>query len=490
MADTRTDSGMPPLNSSSLLRSKFFWIGVLYFAEGLPFGIFYDVLPVYFRTLGVDLREIGLLSLVGLSWTLKFLWAPAVDHYRHHRRFMFAADLVMGGCLVVIAMQAGLGPPAWIAIALLAAASATNDIAIDGYTIELLEKKELGRANGIRIALYRVGILGAGTLLILSDVLGWRGAYLAGALSLAALGFVCLTAPREQAVGVRRPLSLTTELGLIARSPRAVTVVLILALATLWLIDKATHFTARLDHFWGYAFAIAAIAVIASVAASGQKTAGATANRLNQGPMFGALMELLARPGILPVIAFVLLFKLGDAAMGFMVKPFWVDSGFTATQIGLVSVNVGLALSIAGGLIGGWFTDRIGIFHALWILGLAQALSNLGYAGAAYVIPMGEGGHEWLIYSVSALESFTGGLGTAAFLAFLMAIVNKQHAAAEYAILSSIFALSRQLAGFASGFGAHYLGYADYFLLTFFLAFPAYLLLPWVRNALNHTRPG
>jgi len=178
--------------------------------------------------------------------------------------------------------------------------------------------------------------------------------------------------------------------------------------------------------------------------------------------------------------------------MGFMVKPFWVDAGFSATQIGLVSVNLGLTLSIAGGLAGGWLTDRIGIFHALWILGLFQALSNLGYVWAAGAIPPAAPGvvipfeHQTLLYAASAFESFTGGLGTAAFLAFLMAIVSKSHAATEYAILSSIFALSRQLAGYASGFGAHYMGYADYFLLTFFLAFPAYLLLPWVKRMLGY----
>ncbi len=94
--------------------------------------------------------------------------------------------------------------------------------------------------------------------------------------------------------------------------------------------------------------------------------------------------------------------------------------------------------------------------------------------------------HKALIYGASALESFTGGLGTAAFLAFLMAIVNKQHSATEYALLSSVFALSRSFAGWAGGFGAEILGYGPYFLLTFFLAFPAYLLLPWVKKVLEH----
>jgi PAT family beta-lactamase induction signal transducer AmpG len=204
-------------------------------------------------------------------------------------------------------------------------------------------------------------------------------------------------------------------------------------------------------------------------------------------------MELLDRPYIWPTLLFVLIFKLGDASMGFMVKPFWVDSGFTATDIGLVSVNIGLVLSIAGGVVGGWITDRIGIFSALWILGLAQALSNLGYWIAAGVIPLASvtGGapipleHKLLLYAASATESFTGGLGTAAFLAFLMAIVQKERAATEYALLSSVFALSRSVAGWVGGLGAQAMGYGNWFLLTVFLAIPAYLLLPWVRRMLR-----
>jgi PAT family beta-lactamase induction signal transducer AmpG len=123
---------------------------------------------------------------------------------------------------------------------------------------------------------------------------------------------------------------------------------------------------------------------------------------------------------------------------------------------------------------------------------LFQALSNIGYVWAASTLPLASSGapmlpdYKIILYGASAFESFTGGLGTAAFLAFLMAIVNKQHSATEYAILSSVFALSRQLAGYASGFGAHYMGYAHYFLLTFFLSFPAYVFLPWVKKMLGY----
>lgn len=470
-----------------------FWVGILYFAQGFPLGMFYDVFPVHFRQQGVDLRAIGLLSLLGLAWTLKFLWAPAIDHYRHHRRWMLAVDLAMGGTLLFIAVQHGFGPPTWIAIALFTLLSATNDIAIDGYTVEHVEQKDLGLANGIRIAMYRVGMLTAGFILILSDVLGWAGAYLTAAGLIAALGVVCLNAPREKPAPARKSQTFGRELRNIFFHPQAFAVVLLFALGSLWLMDNATHWSQRLAGFWWVAFGVAGglltVSIVRESHAPRDNASGHS--KLTDGPMFGALLEMLQRPYIWPVIGFVLIFKLGDASMGFMVKPFWVDSGFTPTQIGLVSVNVGLALSILGGIAGGWFTDRVGIFHALWILGLTQAVSNLGYVWAASAIPLAVSGvpletyHQLVMYSASALESFTGGLGTAAFLAFLMAIVSKEHSATEYALLSSVFALSRHVAGYASGFGAHYMGYAPYFLLTVFLSFPAFVLLPWVRKMLD-----
>jgi hypothetical protein len=150
----------------------------------------------------------------------------------------------------------------------------------------------------------------------------------------------------------------------------------------------------------------------------------------------------------------------------------------------LVSVNLGLGLSIAGGIIGGWHTDRVGIFKALWVLALWQALSNLSYVAAAYIVPAAPQGaetafaHQILMYCASAIESFTGGLGTAAFSASLMAIIDKTRATTEHAFLSSIFAFSRSIADWTGGIGAQEMGYAAYFAPTFVLAFPKFALPP------------
>jgi len=473
-----------------------YWIAILYFSEGFPLGVFYDLFPVHFRQQGIALWKIGFMSLLGLSWTLKFLWAPAIDHYRHHRRWMFIVDCLMGAVMLVFAVKTGFGPWVWVAIGCFTLLSATNDIAIDGYTIEMLNKNEYGLANGLRIGFYRVGMLASGFILILSDRIQWSGAYLVTAILLGVCGTVCLRAPKEQDGGEKKSASFRAELKGIIGSPFATGVVLFFLLGSLRLIDNVTKWSEAIPYFWVILISIASLIFFSARLSNRKKTVQDKAIALpglTDGPMFGTLIGMIKRPHFIPVMLFILTFKLADSSMGFMIKPFWVDAGFTASEIGMVSVNIGLLLSILGGIAGGWFTDRTNIFKSLWLLGLFQAVSNLGYTLAAWVIPMQTVGavlpfeHKVLIYGASALESFTGGLGTAAFLAFLMAIVDRKHSATEYALLSSVFALSRSLAGWAGGFGAEVLGYGPYFLLTFFLAFPAYLLLPWVKKVLDST---
>lgn len=465
-------------------RSKFFWVSLLYFSSGFPLGIFYDIFPVYFRQQGIELKNIGLISLLGLAWTLKFLWAPAVDHFRHHRIWMAVMDVLMGLVMLVFAVTAGFGPWVWAGIGALTLFSATNDIAIDAYSIELLEKGEVGIANGLRIGFYRVGMLGAGVVLILSDFLSWKGAFVLAALIFLASAFTSLLAPKERLKSGASNLSLALEMRSILSRPQFLGAILLFLLGSIWLVDHAIHLSKHFAALWPICFLIA-FAIFTASFVFRKREEGFEAS---EGPMFGALLSLLQRPHIFPVLAFILLFKLPESAMGFMIKPFWVDSGFSNTEIGLVSVNIGLGLSIAGGLAGGWVTDRIGIFRALWILGLFQGFSNLGYVIAAWLIPHGTGvlvfSHRLLMYCASGIESFTSGLGTAAFLAFLMAIVDKRRSATEYALLSSVFALSRSLAGWAGGFGAQYMGYAPYFLLTLVMMFPAYFFLPWVKKML------
>jgi MFS transporter, PAT family, beta-lactamase induction signal transducer AmpG len=384
------------------LRRKLFWISVLYFAEGFPFGLVIDNLPVYFRTHGVALTEIGLMSLLGAPWTIKVLWSPLIDRFGTRQQWIVSCLVVMAVIVGVLPFFSPAQPSLWLwgALMLLTTASATQDVAIDAYTIGLLESGEEGVANGVRVSAYRLAlIVSGGGLVMLAGTLGWPVVFYAAAMILLAVAVLA------------------------------------------WRTPPLPPAPAEATQAW-----------------------------------FRPLWNWLARPGAPVIFLFVLTYKLGDSSMGPMVKPFWVDRGLSVAEIGLISTTLGVGASVAGALTGGVLTTRWGIFRALWMLGLVQAFSNLGYAAAAQ-FACGRPG----IYAASLIESFAGGLGTAAFLAFLMHICDKQRAATEYALLSAIFGLTRSVAGALSGFGTTHLGYATYFAATFVLSFPAFALLPWVK---------
>jgi PAT family beta-lactamase induction signal transducer AmpG len=386
-------------------RTKLLWVGLLYLAQGFPFGVFQECVPVYLRVHGIGLREIGLLSLLGLPWSLKVLWSPLVDRYLRFQTWIFWA-LAMMGLLLILMPAVETVPPSmvlWSLLLLFAVASATQDVAIDGYTITLLDPHEIGLANGIRVTAYRIAlIIGGGGIVALAASVSWAVLFACAAIFLVVLAPLAWRAPR------------------VSRDLRA-----------------RRH-------------------------------------------AIGGLLPWVRRPAAGAVLLFVLTYKLGDAAMAPMVKPFWVDTGMSLVEIGMISTTLGIAATIIGALAGGYLTSRIGIFRGLWMLGLLQAVSNLIYAGVA-ASDIGRGG----IYFASLFESFSGGLGTAAFLAFLMSICEKAHAATQYALLSALFGFTRSIAGGFSGWGAENLGYASYFAVTFLLALPAYALLPWVSRYLR-----
>ncbi len=384
------------------LRRKLYWVSVLYFAEGFPFGVAIDNLPVYFRLHGVSLTAIGLMSLLGAPWTLKVLWAPLVDRLGTRQQWFVSCLIILALAMAMLPFFDPARPTIWLwgLLIVLTTASATQDIAIDAYTIGLLAPGEEGIANGVRVSAYRVALIASGGgLVVLAGVFGWPVSFRLGA------GLLIMTAV------------------LAARSPSV----------------KAPPADAQQS--W-----------------------------------FAPLVQWLQRPGAPMVFLFVLTYKLGESSMGPMVKPFWVDRGLTVAEIGLISTTLGVGASILGALAGGALTTRWGIFQSLWVLGLVQALSHLGYASVAQF-----GLGRASIYAASLGESFAAGLATAAFLAFLMHACDKRRAATEYALLSAIFGFTRSVAGGFSGWGTTHLGYAAYFAVTFLLALPAFALLPWVK---------
>lgn len=388
--------------------TKMLLVSLLYFAEGIPYGFVYGTLSIYFRTLGMDLSEIGILSLVGLAWTLKVLWSPLVDRFGRRFCWIVPAQIVIAVCIIVMGFVRTDGFLVWPIIIILCLASATQDIAIDAYTIDVLDKEEFGIAGGFRTGAYRIAILaGGGGLVAVSGYTGWAGSFVAIAVILCAMSTAILLFPMFKAQRVH---------------------------------------TAKHDswHAW-----------------------------------VDPVKDILRLPHVFIIVVFVLTYKLGDALMASMVSPFWVDKGLSRLEMGFLSSASGMGMTILGAMAGGWFTSRFGFMKGLWVLGSLQAVSNLGYAVSA--IP---GVNHYAVFGASAFESFASGLGSSAFMAFLMRLCRKEYSASHYAIFSALFGFTRSIAGFIGGFGAENMGYAPFFAFTFIMAVPAFVLLPWIKKAL------
>ena len=379
-------------------------VGALYFSEGLPFGLVSELFPLYLRTQGISLTEIGLVSVVSLAWTLKFFWSPAIDRWGSYRGWIRLTIFVMTFVLAGFAItRATSGSIFWILLAVLAVASATQDIAIDAMTIAITPKTLLGPVNSMRVTTYRIAfIVAGGGFAAIATWIGWSGAFAVGA-------------------GIMVTLLLFT-------------------------------------------FAL-------------PPGGSGTAETVD---VISGLRRWVNRPGAGWLLAMVLLYRIGDAALVPMSKPFWVDSGFSAAEIGMVTSGIGMISTIAGAWAGGFVLIRMGLWKGMLWFGIIQMLSNGGYVLLATF-----GGGRPGFYAAAIIENFTGGLGTAAFLAFLMAICDKRFAATEYALLSALFALTRTIAGATSGMITDGIGYAGFFWITLVLGIPALLLLPKIRGELE-----
>lgn len=230
---------------------------------------------------------------------------------------------------------------------------------------------------------------------------------------------------------------------------------------------------------WRNAFAVAAavplviLAILAFVAPH-----ESSARETHPNPLRG-LLDWLRRPGAFAFVAIILLYRLGDNAMMAMIRPYWVSRGFSVAEVGNVTTTLGMICTIAGAFAGGAFIARYGVYRGLVTLGILQMLSNLAYALVATT-----GAGRTALYGAAVIETFCGGLGTAAFLSFLMFICDRANAATEYAMLSALFVVGRTLAIALSGYIAQDLGFARYYWLTAALALPGLALLPLIRGRL------
>jgi PAT family beta-lactamase induction signal transducer AmpG len=387
------------------------------FASGMPFLLSGTVLGYWMKTVGVDLKTIGIFALVGTPYALKFAWAPLVDQLAipwldgklgRRRAWMIVAQLGVLASVLALAATDPVTAPWQTAAAALAIAffSATQDIVIDAYRIEILREHEQGAGSattqlGYRIALWTVDAMA----LLLPSLLPWPIVFaLIGALML--IGIATTLMSREPAV----------------------------------------------EHV--------------PVHSAG--------NWLRQA-LVAPFAEFIKYRGWLLILMFALLYKFGDAIGGTMARPFFVEIGFTGPEIFGVTKSFGVAATILGGIIGGVVVARYGLFKSLLIGGILQAITNVLFTWQAWA------GHDIVVLTIAiSADNFTGALGSIAFVAYLSSLCTAGMAGTQYALLTSLMAFGRTVMSSGSGWLAQEASWPAFWGLTSLLAIPGLLLLLWI----------
>lgn len=406
------------------------------FTSGLPFLLVGGTLSAWLKDSQVSLEDIGLFSLAGLSYSLKFLWAPLIDRlappglrrFGQRRGWLLLAQLILFASLLGMAAVTPLGS-LWlfVLITVIAAfAGATQDVVVDAYRIEIAPPETQGALAATYTLGYRLALLASGALaLLLADQISWTQVYQLMALL----------------------LSLVMIATLLAREP-----------------EHAAQRQARLSE---------------------------TLQDGVVGP-FRDFFQRFAGPLGLALLLFIGLFKISDQMLGVMATPFYLDSGFSKTQIGVVTKIFGVWIGIAGAFLGGATVVWLGIRRTLLLAILIGAGSNLLYLLLSY-----HPGDLMIFTLVISGENLSGGfLGTAA-VAYLSALVNQRYTATQYALFSSLVTLPGKLVGSLSGFliqgftlgGVTMagLGYNGFFIFTTLAVLPALMLFLWLwsRVSLN-----
>ena len=417
-------------------------LGIFGFASGLPLALVFATLSAWLSEAGVSKTLIGLFAWASTAYTVKFLWSPLVDRLSipllTHALGQRRAWLLLSQTAVIGAMI-GLGTtdPAtaleWTALwaVILATASATQDIVADAYRVETLDEERFAAGSAIFVFGYRVALLvSGGGALVIAGFVGWFWAYTAMAACMMVGLLATLLSPEPC-----RP-------------------------------DAAASIGGRADSLVTRVVRQIRVAVIEPFA------------------------DFMTRPGWVAVIAFVILYKYGDALLGNMANPFYIETGFSTTEIGIISKTWGFFATVAGGIVGGAFAARHGVLRALLVGGILQALSNPMFALQAWV------GYSVPMLTVTiAIENFTGGMATVAFVAYLSSLCNVAYTATQYALLSSLAAFARTILSSGGGWLADHVDWVSYFWITAVAALPGLVLLGWLMRryplpAVRHSRVG
>ena len=404
------------------------------FASGLPAPLVYSNLSIWLTDAGFSRSSVGLFSLATTAYAINFLWAPLVDRLRlpgltdrlgRRRGWALLTQLLLIAAIVFLGLTDPNSDVALMALAcvFVAFVSATQDIVIDAYRVDILKPDEFGAGSAVAIWGWHLGgtLVGGAGGLYLASMLGWNATYLILACTLLIAVLATLLAPEPEP---RDPLPRADA---DARAPAG-------RRAWLWLreavVDPLAEFTTR--DWW------------------------------------------------LLILVFIFVFKLGDALLGRMAGVFYRELGFELTQIAEVTKVFGLAAVCLGVFAGGILVKLAGIFRALLAGGLAAAATNLAYAYLATA------GQDMGVFALAVVaDNFTGGLATVAFVAYLAGLCNTAFSATQYALLNSLGNLARILIASQAGVMVDRLGgdWALFFTITAGLALlglPLLLVLMWV----------
>jgi PAT family beta-lactamase induction signal transducer AmpG len=384
------------------------------FASGLPLALTAGTLQAWLTVVGVDLKTIGLFTLVGLPYTIKFLWAPVLDRYvppwldRRRGWMLILQTAVSIGLAVMALFGPGDRPELLGGVAILVAfLSASLDIVLDAYRTDLLNADERGFGAAVWVNGYRLALLVASSgALVLADHIGWRSTYLAMAV-LMGIGILTILLAPEAAAAKRAPLSLGEA-------------------------------------------------------------------------VIGPLREFFSRPTAWSILAVIVLYKLGDAFASSLQTAFLIGGvGFSQGEVGYVK-GLGIGATLVGALAGGIAMVRLGLFSSLLYFGVLQALSNLMFVLLAWI------GKSYIALVASVIiENATGGMGTAAFVAFVMSLCDHRYTATQFALLSSLEALGRVFSGRPSAELVGLVGWPEFFFLTFLIALPGLACVWMIRDRIS-----
>ena len=471
------------------------------FASGLPLALTGQALQAWLTIDGVNIATIGFFGLVGVPYTFKFLWAPLMDRFEppwlgRRRGWLVLTQLALAGALF---LMSGLSPatqPALVAQAalLLAFLSASQDVVVDAYRADLLtDRSELGPGASLHVFGYRLAmILSGGIALIWADQWqSWPRVY-------AVMGGVMAASAAVSLLFLPRIASSSKPLASHAGREIAGFVAMLAGVFAGYYLARTLLMLGGLDPESGNHW-IQLLFVMSEIAAA-LPLAWWFARLVRFETLNASLNSYFAQSGAVLFLILIVLYKLGDAFAGSLTTAFLIKGlAFTQAEVGIANKIIGIWLTILGAIIGGVMMMRLRLYHALLLFGILQLISNLGF----YVIALlGKGAwgsiavppFDWLIVSlrdaasldfllltVVALENITGGMGTVALVALLMALCNHRFTATHYALLSALAAVGRIYVSPVAGVLIESIGWQAFYLFSVVVALPGVLMVWWMR---------